>query len=409
MTDKLNCITPSAKDKCAQFPAMATADKLSPGMQQYLKMKTMHPNAILFFRMGDFYELFFEDAILAAPILNIALTSRSKKTDHPIPMCGVPHHAAESYIDALTDKGYTVAVCDQIEKASESKGLVARAVTRLVTPGVNLSANLLLPRQPSFVAAVNKTGDIWALAGLEVSTGDMVMGRFETIEGLRTELTALSPNECLLPENPPEDIFNLVEEMGIYATLLPLEKMNPTVALGRFEELFGAHAISAWELEKWPEALSCAGAVLDYASSCCQGELRHLAPPRLLWQLPHMGLDQAAIANLEILKTLRHGEINGSLLGLLDRTHTPMGGRLLREWLVRPLLNKEEIKNRHGAVEEFLRNGLGRDEIVSLLKKTSDLERALGRLVLNRGAPRDLAVLRDTLLLVDDFRRALGL
>ncbi|MDR1921940.1 MAG: DNA mismatch repair protein MutS, partial [Candidatus Adiutrix sp.] len=385
-------------------------DKLSPGMRQYLEMKKIHPEAILLFRMGDFYEMFFEDAVKASGLLDIALTSRSKKDEVPIPMCGVPHQAVDAYIDRLTECGLTVAVCEQVEKASAGRGLLDRAITRLETPGVKISASGQTPRQPNFVVALScdDDGRSWGLAGLEVSTGDMVMGSFDSLDGLRAELSALSPHECLLKESPPEELLELTREMNIYATLLPPEKMSPAAALAGFTELFGPHAVAAWAMESRPEALTAAGAALSYAVACCQGQLKHLAPPRLLWRLPYMGLDEAAIANLELLKTLRHGELDGSLLGLLDRTITPMGGRLLRQWLVRPLLNGGDITNRHGAVEELLRNGLARDEIVRLLKKTGDLERALGRLVLNRGGPRDLAVLRDTLTLLDDFRRVLS-
>lgn len=382
-------------------------DQLSPAMRQYMDMKNCHPGAIVFFQMGDFYEMFFEDAETAAPLLDIALTSRSKVGDKPIPMCGVPLSAGLGYANRLNEQGYNTILVNQVGDTGKGKGIAERVVWRVGTPGLPLTDESPAPGAPHFLAAVYPTAGGIGLAGLEVSTGELLLARFDDLNGLRSEFLSISPHECLLPENVDPEIQEVLKEQRVFATLRPLEDMNPAAALARFTGLFGAHAIKAWDLEQRPEALGAAEAVLAYAEACRLADFRHLAPPRLLWREAHLVLDEAALTNLEILKTMRHGQLEGSLLGLLDRTATPMGGRLLRQWLARPLRDAAAISARHGAVEELLRDGLARDALNRLLKKSSDLERALSRVLLARGGPRDLGALRDTLDLIPEFQKAL--
>ncbi|MDR2946790.1 MAG: DNA mismatch repair protein MutS, partial [Candidatus Adiutrix sp.] len=387
--------------------AAKPTDGLSPAMRQYMEMKALHPEGLLFFQMGDFYELFFEDAEKAAPLLEIALTSRSKKGDQPIPMCGVPLSAGIMYANRLTRQGLQVVLANQVGDPG-AKGIIERAVMRIGTPGVPLDDDTAAAGEPHYLAAICPGPGGYGLAGLEVSTGDFLLARFGDLEALRAEFLSLGPHECLLPQHAAPELLDVLRDMRVYATHLPPERMDALAALDRFRELFGAHAAAAWDLDEFPEALSAAGAVLDYAESCSRGGLDHLAPPRLLWNQAHLVLDEAALANLEILKTLRHGQLEGSLLGLMDRTATPMGSRLMRQWLSRPLRDAAEISARHGAVEEFLRDGLSRDALSGLLKKTSDLERALGRVVLKHGGPRDLAALRDSLFLIPEYKKLLS-
>ena len=381
-------------------------DKLSPAMRQYMDFKKQYPGAIMFFQMGDFYEMFYEDATIAAPLLDIALTSRSKKEF--VPMCGVPLGSGLGYANRLTDLGRQVVMVNQVGDPSKTKGIADRVVWQVGTPGLPLEVEGQSRGGPRYLAAIYQTVGGYGLAGLDNSTGDMVLARYDDLGELRSGFAALAPSECLVADNAAPEILELLKEQQVYATPRPLETLNPHQALNVFTELFGGHAVKAWDLDQWPEALSAAGAVLDYARGCGQGDLRHLAQPRLLWREAHLVLDEAALANLEILKTLRHGELNGSLLGLMDKTTTPMGSRLLRQWLSRPLKDEVAISLRHGAVEELLRDGLGRDSLTGLLKKASDLERALSRVVLKRGSPRDLAVLRDTLALTPEFKTLLS-
>ena len=382
-------------------------DQLSPAMRQYMEMKSYHPGAIVFFQMGDFYEMFFEDAETAAPLLDITLTSRSKIDDKPIAMCGMPLSAGIGYASRLNEKGFNVVLVNQVGDTGKGKGIAERVVWRVGTPGLPLTDECPAPGAPHYLAAVYPTAGGIGLAGLEVSTGELLLARFDDLNGLRSELLSLAPHECLLPENSSPDLAEVLKEHHVFATPRPLEDMNPAAALARFTRLFGTNAVEAWDLEQRPEALGAAEAVLAYAEACHLADFRHLAPPRLLWREAHLVLDEAALTNLEILKTMRHGQLEGSLLGLLDRAFTPMGGRLMRQWLARPLREAAAISARHGAVEELLRNGLNRDGLAGLLKKSNDLERALSRVLLARGGPRDLAGLRDTLDLVPEFQKIL--
>ena len=381
-------------------------DKLTPAMRQYMELKARYPGAVIFFQMGDFYEMFFEDAQKVAPILEITLTGRARKGEDPIPMCGVPVAAGLVYANRLTEAGHRVVVANQVGDPSKIKGLVPRAVWQVGTPGLPLTAEGTEPGQAHYLAAVRPEAGRLGLAALEVSTGDLVLGTFEDWENLRTEFSALAPRECLLPEDSPPEFLDILKQEHIFPTYRPAE--SPAEGLRELESLFGTPALAAWELDKWPEAAAAAGVVLNYARECGQGEFKHLAPPRLLWSQPHLVLDETALANLEILKTLRHGELSGSLLGLMDLTDTAMGARLLRQWLAKPLCDPAAIIARHGAVEELLRHGLARASLTAILKQSGDLERALSRTLLGRGGPRDLALLRDTLSLTPELRDLLA-
>ncbi len=382
--------------------------KLTPAMQQYMDVKESYPDAIVFFQMGDFYEMFFADAEIAAPLLNIALTSRSKHGDAPIPMCGVPLAAGISYANRLTEQGRRVVICRQVGEP-QGKGIVQRQVWQVGTAGLPLSQDEgENGREPHYLAAVFPGEKILGLAGLDVSTGELILGRYEDYEALRAALLTFGPKECLVPSEVPTELASLLLEMQILTTSRTAENLLPHLAEEYLTELFGPEAVGEWSLNQEPEALAATAGVLAYAAYCGQGELRHLAPPRLLWNEAHLILDEAALANLEILKSLRHGQREGSLWGLMDAGATAMGGRLLRQWLSRPSREMHVISARHGAVEEFLRDGLRRDELISLLKKSTDLEKALGRLTLARGGPRDLASLGNTLALLPQFAKVLA-
>lgn len=379
----------------------------SPAMRQYLEFKRQYPDSILFFQMGDFYELFFDDAVEVAPLLDIALTSRSRKGDKPIPMCGVPLRAGVSYANRLTALGYSVRLCVQLGDAS-AKGLVQRSIWQMGTPGLPLEDEAETASELYWLAAIYPANTGLGLACLAAATGELILGRFEDLDSLRAEFMALSPRECLVPPELPPALGELLKQVRVYATVRPPEALDGEAALEQFNQLFGPRAVEAWELDQCPEVLAAAGAVLDYARGCYGGQLAHLSEPKLLWSRPHLILDEAALSNLEILKSLRQGELAGSLLGLMDRTVTAMGGRLIRQYLARPLAEAAPIKARHGAVEELLRHGLDRHRLRALLKRTGDLERALSRTVLGRGGPRDLASVRDALALLPEYRALLA-
>jgi DNA mismatch repair protein MutS len=377
-------------------------------MRQYLEFKTRYPDSIIFFQMGDFYEMFFDDAVEASKRLALTLTSRSRIEDRDVPLCGVPLHSGLAYARKLTDEGLKVAIVRQVgSEAAKGRGLAERYLWQVGTPGLPLDMEVEGQTRPNYLTAIFPGPSGYGLAGLENSTGDLMLTSFDDLEELRAEFQGLDSQECVLPDDAAPDLLDFLRTVKVFPALKSREELAPERALELLTELFGAAAVEAWDLERRPEALSAAAGVLLYARSC-SGQLGHVAPPRLLWREPRLILDEAAQSNLEILKSLRHGETSGSLLGLMDRCATGPGSRLLRRWLTRPLKEAAAIRARHGAVEDLLRDGLNRDALRSLLKKCHDLERAASRLVLNRGGPRDLAGLRDTLGRLPDFARLLA-
>lgn len=362
--------------------------KLTPMMAQYLRLKSEHPDALLLFRLGDFYELFFEDAETAAPILDVVLTTRSRKDEVPIPMCGIPHFAAQSYIAKLLAAGHKVAICEQMEDPATARGLVERQVVRVVTPGTVLEEECLDPRLPNYLAAVQRS----ALSGgaelalVELSTGESYL--IATGEAdLWNELELWAPRELLLPAG--EESWAEVVAARLPHTSLTFA--NP--------EWFSPEPARSWLAERQAElpeacpALAPLAALLAYLERTHRASLAHLRVPERFDRAAQLALDAATQRNLELFSTFR-GEERGSLLWVLDRTRTPMGSRLLRRWLLAPLADPVAIGARLDAVEELLERGSVRRELQQLLAAVGDLERLLSRLSARRVQPRELAKLR---------------
>lgn len=376
--------------------------KITPMLEQYLAMKQQHPDALLFFRLGDFYELFFEDAERAARWLDITLTTRSRKDEVPIPMCGVPHHAVQSYVAKLLHLGLKVALCDQVEDPAAAKGLVGRAVVRVLTPGTITEEEYLDPKQPNYLAAVYLSGASAAVVYADLSTGEMGARRSSSND-LVELLGHLEPREVLL-----------VPEASDFAALLrhalPRVVVSP-VSATRFDAGRGR----AWLDQAGGPAGAAAdcslaaafGALLWYLGETHRASLAHLRPPAVEGGHAAMILDEATRRNLELVVTSR-GERRGSLLGVLDRTETPMGGRLLRHWLLHPSTEVFEIGERLDAVEDFLRSPGAREAIARTLASIGDLERLGSRLAAARVTPRDLLGLAAALESVQTIRSALA-
>ncbi|MDR1545465.1 MAG: DNA mismatch repair protein MutS [Deltaproteobacteria bacterium] len=500
---------------------------LTPALRQWFAAKESCPDAVLFFQMGDFYELFFDDATTCAPLLDLTLTSRQKLSDEPVPLCGVPLSSAEGYVTRLVSLGFKVAVCDQISSPGPGAGLADRAVRRLVTPGTVVEAQASdLPR---WLAAAVADGGEWALCALDLSAGDFLAGRWEEAEGFRAALNNLEPAELLLPRPPADDSFGdpvgdpltepggepfdkpsgelfgeraeepgalgapggkpagalageldanlsdksgkkfaqrraaasgdfrqtlsaLAAQCGAFVSLRPPEDFDPEKGAALLAEVY-ADRLPAVPLTGWPLLQGAAGALLAYcralrpAAAPLPGRpepenlapalpgllpgpspsggahggpgaaagsvgpafsLGHLAEPRLLSQREFLGLDEAAVRNLELFKSLRDGGPHGTLLSLLDLTVSPMGARLLRQWLARPLMDRARIEERHQAVEELLAAPQTRQELQDLLGRSGDLERSSGRLALGRGTVRDLAALRGALRLAPQIQTLLA-
>lgn len=387
---------------------------LTPMMRQYREIKARHPDALLFFRLGDFYEMFFEDAHTGARELEIALTGRDGGGAERVPMCGIPYHAAEHYIARLTDRGYKVAICEQVEDPRLAKGLVRREVVRVVTPGTIQDARLVGDKRNRYLAALARRGEGWALAAADVSTGEFTAAEFRG-EGadrrLRDELSRLAPAECLLdPGLAADAAFLDVLRRGLGAALTPLaeEAWEPARARRVLLDHFGTASLAGFGAEDRPLAATAAGALLGYLRETQRDAVRQVTGLRLVVPEGFMTLDAATRRNLELTARLGDGARQGSLLSVLDRTVTAMGGRLLRQWLERPLLDPGAIGARLDAVEELAGEGLCRSEVRETLRGVYDLERLVSRVACGTANARDLAALRTSLERLPRLGRLLG-
>jgi len=370
------------------------ADSISPVRQQYLDVKRRFPNAIVFFRLGDFYETFDDDAQTVARELEIVLTSRNVAKGVRVPMAGIPHHAAESYLAKLIARGYHVAICEQVGE-TPARGLFAREVVRVVTPGTVLEPGLLPGDQNNFLAAALRQGTECGLAFVDLTTGEFHAAQVgpPQAEGfLRHELARLGPREVLLPEG-----MTLEEEWDGHVSTLPEWKFEPGRAETELCEHFHTATLEGFGLAGKPLAVACAGAILDYVRAAQPAGLDLLTGISTYGADDFMALDASTRRNLELTESLRTGDVKGSLLGVIDATVTPVGRRLLRQWIGKPLLDAARIENRLDQVQAFFDDGMWRAEVRSALHGLPDLERLTNRVVSGLAGPRELVVLRESL------------
>jgi DNA mismatch repair protein MutS len=368
--------------------------KISPVRQQYLEVKRQHPDAILFFRLGDFYETFDADAEIAARELDIVLTSRSVAKGQRVPMAGIPFHAAENYLGRLIQKGYHVAICEQMGEAPV-RGLFPRQVVRVVTPGTVLEPGLLPGDGNNYLAAIVVHGDTAGMAYADVSTGEFAATQLDSADPratLRLELTRLRPSEVLHPES-----LALEDGFPGHGTSLPDWQFDVAQASERLMAHFGVASLEGFGLAGRNAAAQAAGALLGYLETTQRGALDLLTDLTTYEVGDFLLLDEATRRNLELTETLRSGELRGSLLGVLDETLTPMGRRTIRQWLMKPRLDAVEIGRRLDHVQSAVEDGLWRAEVRQALRPLSDLERLTNRARAGIASPRDLAALRQTL------------
>ena len=425
-------------------------------LRQYQELKQQHPGTLLLFRLGDFYELFFDDAVTGSRELQITLTARHKESGNPVPMCGVPHHSAANYIARLVRKGYRVAICEQTEEAGKTKKLVRREVVRIVTPGTPIDPQLLEAREPVFLAAICSAGETIGAAFLDISTGEFRVtqesGR-DSWTRIRAALESYAPRELLFPaslgpliksgltgkthtvplplnasedgtspwsaatgrRSGPDPEYKSADksahskDLGFDATLTPLDDWQwqkddcATLLIDHFK----VRTLDGYGLARKDEAVRAAGACLRYARDTQRAAAAHVTDLVYFEPQDHLVLDSVTVRNLELVESLAGGS-GRSLLQVIDETVTGMGARLLRAWLLRPCVKRGEVEARLAAVQDLFASQVRRDKLRALLKEVSDLERVIGRISLGSATPRDLVAMLRSLNQVPAIREVLS-
>ncbi|OQY26853.1 MAG: DNA mismatch repair protein MutS, partial [Anaerolineaceae bacterium 4572_5.1] len=375
-----------------------TEKKNTPVRQQYLDIKAQYPNAILFFRLGDFYETFGEDAIITARELDIVLTARGIGNGEKTPLAGIPHHAVENYLSRLIEKGYHVAICEQMGEKPE-KGLFPRKVVRVVTPGTVVEPGLLQSHANNYLAALVLHDKKAGIAYADITTGEFAVTEIdaENLEPVRAELIRLRAAEVIYP-----DSLDFSNDLNSHLTPYPNWKFESGRCAETLRTHFGASTLDGFGLKNRQLATRAAGAILQYIKETEPNALSLLNNLRVYSLSEFMTLDAATRRNLELTEPIRHssglrGKTDGSLLGSLDQTVSPMGKRLIRRWVSQPLLDIAQINQRLDGVDYFYQDGMARAELRAALKPLADLERLANRIVSGYAMPRDLVSLRETL------------
>ena len=370
----------------------------TPMMEQYLRIKASLRDTLLFFRLGDFYEMFYEDAKIGSRVLEIALTSRQK-----VPMCGVPYHAVNAYLPKLLKRGYKVAICEQVEDPRSAKGVVKREIIKILTPGTAVEIDLEASKENVFVAALAPSAEGWAMALTDLSTGEMKALECDGNDprALTDELVRAAPREIVFPDDASEAVGSFLDRLELKtAARSPVESwlFDPAQARSVLLGHFGVASLAGFGFEDRPRAAAAAGALLQYIKTARRDSLALVNRLSYLNAADHMILDASTVRNLELVRNLREGRVEGSLLDIIDFTVTPMGGRLLRGWLLRPLADVAAVGRRQDAVADWLGDLIVRRELRESLKGILDLERLAGKISLAAAHPRDLVALKRSLL-----------
>ncbi len=380
------------------------ADDITPIRQQYLDIKKKYPDSIVFFRLGDFYETFDDDAEIASRELDIVLTGRSVAKGKRVPMAGIPYHAVENYLSRLIDKGYHVAICEQVG-VQPSKGLFPREVVRVVTPGTIFEPSLLKSDRNNFLAAVNCLDDRFGIAFVDISTGEFQtteISSLDPLNDLRSELIRLNPAEVLCPES-----LNLNGSYNGHLTRLPDWRFETGRCREMILRIMEISTLDGYGMEGLPLAIQASGVILQYLKDTQPSSLLLLRGISTYSTAEFMTLDAATRRNLELTETIRKGDAHGSLLSILDQTITPMGHRLIRQWVSKPLLNLDLIRERQQIVASFFSNAMFRMGFRSLLEHLGDLERLANRVTSGNALPRDLVALRSIIARLPEIKNIL--
>jgi DNA mismatch repair protein MutS len=385
----------------------------TPLMRQYRKVKEKYPEMILLFRMGDFFETFENDAIITSKVLGITLTKRSSGD---VPLAGFPHHALDNYLPKLVKAGYRVAVCEQLEDPKFAKGIVKRDVVEIVTPGANFSDKLLNHKSNNFLAAVYIKDDVCGFSFCDATTGEFATSEIHK-KNLLSQIESINPAEILIPKKSREAILNLlgINEGPMYDGEPPkfsITKVDDWVFnLDYAKELltnqFGTQSLKGFGIEDLKEGLVSAGCIINYLNETQKSKLEHIKKIYLYIYTDYIILDPSTKRNLEITSSISEGSREGTLISILDRTQTAMGGRLLKKWISRPLKKKDQIERRLDAVKDFYDNKSLRKSLVEILKSVADLERLLSKVATGKAVPRDILQLKISLRNVSEIKQLL--
>lgn len=376
---------------------MSTA---TPLMRQYLEIKADYQDAILFFRLGDFYEMFMEDAVVASRVLGITLTSRNKGDDNAIPLCGVPYHSSQGYIAKLISAGHKVAICEQVEDPKTAKGIVKRDVVRVVTPGLVTDVETLDPKINNYLLSIVAGEKNIGVAHVDITTGEFRVTELESLTQVESEIGSLNPREMLLVDNERgQSIKEKLKQtlQGVMCNDIPEWVCEHATAEEQLRNFFGVTGLQSFGCQDLKEAQAAAATVIFYLQQTQKEELRHIRSLQTYHSRNFMVLDEATRRNLELTASLQSGKKHGSLLGILDRTVTAMGGRTLRHWIHYPLVDLDRIRYRQQAVAELVDESLARMDLIEALDDVYDLERLNSRIAMASANAKDLVALRTSL------------
>ena len=387
------------------------AGKLTPMMQQYMNTKNEYKDCILFYRLGDFYEMFFDDAITAAREQEITLTGKACGLEERAPMCGIPHHAVDGYLTRLVSKGYKVAICEQMEDPKQCKGIVKREVVRIVTPGTNLNTQSLEDGKNNYLMGIFYMSDSFGVATVDVTTGEFYMTEVENTRKLMDEVTKFAPSELIYNEElvmTGFDLDDLHNRLGMAESVLERRYFDEEMCVKSLKEHFHVQALDGLGLKDYPIGTIAAGAVMQYLTETQKNTLSHITGIMPYSSNAYMVLDSSTRRNLELVETLREKQKRGSLLWVLDKTKTAMGARLLRSMIEQPLIDVDAIEARLDAIEELNQEAITREELREYLNPIYDLERLIGKVSYKTANPRDFIAFQSSLEMIPPIKTLLA-